>query len=286
MVDSMEVATLDRQVEAAPQVDCVLAIGGGQAIDLGKYLSWKRGCRLVTVPTVISVDAFVTPAAAVRKNHRVEYVGTASPDPLVIDYNLIRTAPPQLNLAGVGDLLSIHTATFDWEIAHRAGKDQLRFSASDVVQARRILAQVEKSADEIASLSNDGLREIVEGYIAVNQICLPRGHYRAEEGSEHFLFYELEERTKRSFVHGHIVGLGIYLMSRLQENGVSQITALMDRIGLRYHPAELGISRQVLRESLLALKSYTESAGLWYSIIQERDIDEAWLEQALAGLRF
>jgi hypothetical protein len=75
-------------------------------------------------------------------------------------------------------------------------------------------------------------------------------------------------------------------MSRLQENGVAEITALMDRIGLRYHPSELGISRPVLRDSLLALKSYTEAAGLWYSIIQERDIDEAWIEEALAGLRF
>jgi glycerol-1-phosphate dehydrogenase [NAD(P)+] len=286
MVESMEVDTLDRQLAGAPPVDSVLAIGGGQAIDLGKYISWKRGCRLVTVPTVVSVDAFVTPAIAVRKNHRVEYVGSATPDPLIIDYDLIRTAPRDLNLAGVGDLLSIHTATFDWETAHRAGRDELGFSAADVARAREIVERIRNQADEVKSLSNAGIREIVDGYIAVNQLCLPRGHYRAEEGSEHFLFYELEERTRRAFVHGHIVGLGIFLMARLQDNQAEEITALMDRIGLRYHPSDLGISRETLRESLLALKAYTQSAGLWYSIIQEREIDDAWIEWALADLQF
>jgi glycerol dehydrogenase-like iron-containing ADH family enzyme len=37
-----------------------------------------------------------------------------------------------------------------------------------------------------------------------------------QEGSEHFVLYCLEARLHRPFIHGHIVGLGIYLMSRLQ----------------------------------------------------------------------
>ena len=65
------------------------------------------------------MDAFVTPAAGIRRGHRVDYVGESSPDPLVIDYDVLRTAPPELNIAGVGDLLSIHTACFDWELAQK-----------------------------------------------------------------------------------------------------------------------------------------------------------------------
>ena len=122
LVENREIETLERQIAAAPEGDTVLAIGGGQAIDLGKYLAWRRGLRLVSAPTILSVDAFVTPAAGIRRGHRVEYVGQTTPDPLVIDYDLIRTAPPELNIAGVGDLLSIHTACFDWELAARANR--------------------------------------------------------------------------------------------------------------------------------------------------------------------
>ena len=53
-------------------------------------------------------------------------------NPLIIDFYLISTAPRDLNIAGVGDILSIHTATFDWELAHKAGKSKYPFSSDDI----------------------------------------------------------------------------------------------------------------------------------------------------------
>lgn len=286
MVESMELETIERQVAAAPECDSVLAIGGGQAIDLGKYLSWKRGVRLVSVPTIISVDAFVTPTAAVRINHRVEYHGQATPDPLVIDYDLIRTAPAALNIAGVGDILSIHTATRDWELAHAAGRSEYPFSAADVAAARAIVERVAGLADAIRRQTDEGLLAIVEGYMRVNALCLPAGHYRTEEGSEHFLFYELEERLGRAFIHGHIVGLGIYCLSRLQDHRAEWITALMDEMGLAYHPADMDIRRSDLAASLANLPAFTAAREKWYSVIQERPITPQWIDATLGGLRF
>jgi glycerol-1-phosphate dehydrogenase [NAD(P)+] len=286
-VDTMEIDTLDRQVAGAPECDAVLAIGGGQAIDLGKYLAWKRGVRLVSVPTILSVDAFVTPAAGIRRGHRVEYVGQTSPDPLVIDYDLIRTAPPELNIAGVGDLLSIHTACFDWELAARAGRSEYPFREGDVAAARSILADTMTRAEAIRACADDGLRAIVEGYMRVNTICLPAGHYRVEEGSEHYLFYELEERLKRPFIHGWIVGLGVHLLSRLQENQHAEVVDFMERVGLRYQPADLEIRREDLAAALGHLRCYVGSRpDLWYTVIQEREITAVWIEESLRTLRF
>lgn len=286
-VENMEIETLESQLAAAPAVDTVVAIGGGQAIDLGKYIAWKRGLRLVSVPTILSVDAFVTPAAGIRRGHRVEYVGQTSPDPLVIDYDLIRTAPPELNIAGVGDLLSIQTACFDWELAERAGRSEYPFRAEDVTKARTILADTLAKADAIRNGTDDGLRAIVEGYMRVNTICLPAGHYRVEEGSEHYLFYELEERLRRPFIHGWIVGLGVYCLSRLQEHRHAEAVAFMEAVGLRYQPADLQIRREDLAAALLNVRRYVEGRrDLWYTVINERTITADWVEAALVGLRF
>lgn len=207
MVESQEESVLERQLSELPDCDAFVGIGGGQAVDLAKYFSWRRGNRLVTIPTVLSVDAFVTPVAGIRREGEIHYVGETSPDPLVIDHDLIRTAPIELNVAGVGDLLSIHTATVDWEIAQKHGKSEFEFSASDVAKARSILNNVMSKAEDIAAVTDKGIDTIVEGYLQVNAICIPAGHCRVEEGSEHYVFYALENKYKRQFIHGHIVGL-------------------------------------------------------------------------------
>jgi len=286
-VESMELDVIERQITAAPDCDTVVGIGGGQAIDLAKYLAWKRGIRLVSIPTVLSVDAFVTPAAGVRRKHQVEYLGNSSPDPLVIDFDLLRTAPADLNVAGVGDLLSIHTATFDWVLAEQRGKSEYAFSQQDVDAARSILNDVMAMASDIRDCTDAGLQAIVHGYMRINTICLPAGHYRVEEGSEHYLFYELEERLQRPFIHGHIVGLGIYLLSRLQQNEPERVTAFMDEVGLKYHPADMAIHREELAASLAALREFVrQRPQLWYTVINERVTSTRWIDAALAGLHF
>jgi glycerol-1-phosphate dehydrogenase [NAD(P)+] len=287
MVENMEESWLEEVLAKLPECDTIAGIGGGQAIDAAKYISWKRGIRLVSIPTILSVDAFVTPAAGIRRNHEVVYVGTSTPNPLVIDFEILRTAPPELNIAGIGDLLSIHTGTFDWEYAQSKGKSEYPFSPADVANGRKILEKLFTLLPEIRNQTDEGLWAIVEGYMVMNTLCLPAGHYRIEEGSEHFLFYELEERLKRPFIHGYIVGLGIYLMSQLQNNQFEKIKNVMNELGLKYHPADMGIRKEDLIASLLHVKSFVaKKPNLWYSVIDDSEITLEWALKAISGLRF
>ena len=286
-VTSVEKQWIEDQIKELPEFDTIVGIGGGMAIDVAKYISWKLNKKLVSIPTILSVDAFTTPAAGVRVNHDVEYLGIASPNPLIIDYDLLRSAPKELNIAGVGDLFSIHTASFDWQYANSRGKSEYPFSQNAVDNGKKILEFIYDNIGNIKENNDNGLRSIVEAYISLNTICLPIDHFRIEEGSEHYLFYELEERLKRSFIHGNIIGLGIYLLSRLQKNDPLFITEMMNNSGLIYHPNSMNIKREDLRESLLTLKNYVKSKDkLWFTIIDDSNIDEEWINENLSDLEF
>jgi glycerol dehydrogenase-like iron-containing ADH family enzyme len=287
MVESVDEKWLDDQIDVLPVCDTVVGIGGGQAIDAAKYMSWKKSIRLVSIPTILSVDAFVTTAAGIRRDHSVRYVGESYPDPLIIDFDVIRTAPPKLNIAGIGDLLSAHTATFDWELAQSKGKSEYSFSPYDIKAARKIIEELETLIPEISKNEDKGLRAIVEGYMSMNAICTPAGHWRVEEGSEHYLFYELEQRLKRPFIHGNIIGLGIYILSRLQNNEVIRITRIMDDVGLDYQPKSMNIYKEDLKASLLNLRGFVhQNDHLWYTIIDETEITEKWVDEILDSLKF
>jgi len=121
----------------------------------------------------------------------------------------------------------------------------------------------------------------------MNTICIPAGHARVEEGSEHYLFYELEERLKRPFIHGNIVGLGIYIMSRLQNNAPEKITSMMNRAGLMYQPANLGLKREDVKVSLLNLREFVERhKELWYTVLNDTLISESCVDKILDNLQF
>lgn len=272
--------------KATPPCDTVVAVGGGQAMDMGKYIAWKRGCRLVNVPTIVSTNAYVTQAVGVRNAGKVEYIGEVTPELVIIDYDLIRTAPTELNIAGCGDILSIHTASFDWELAHKAGKDEHSYVPGAAERAKGLVQVLYNAADDIRMQTDEGIRTIVECYLEINDICIPLGHYRAEEGPEHFFAYNVEYLTGRTFVHGWLVGLGIQLMSQLQENDSDGIVSILDRLGLPHSPRANQLSLSDIKQALETLRNRTIADERWYGIIHQRDITAEFIERATHSLDF
>jgi glycerol-1-phosphate dehydrogenase [NAD(P)+] len=269
-----------------PPCDTVVAVGGGQSMDMGKYIAWKRRIPLINIPTIVSTNAYVTQAVGVRNRGKVEYIGEVTPELVLIDYDLIRTAPPELNIAGCGDILSIHTASFDWQLAYAAGQEPRGYDSAALERARALVRRLDEAAGDIRALTDDGIRTIVECYLEINDICIPLGHYRAEEGPEHFFAYNVEYITRRTFVHGWLVGLGIQLMSRLQENSPGAIVAVMDRLGLPHSPRANQLTRAEIVQGLLTLRERTLADERWYGIINQRDITPEFIEQVTNQLEF
>ena len=281
-VRSMERTVLDAAAETLPPIDTVIGVGGGSALDFAKYLAWKRELRLILIPSIVSVDACVTSSIGVRDQGHVHYVGQVTPERLLVDFRLIREAPPRLNRAGAGDILSIHTGSFDWLLGHK--KDGERYDRQVARRSADLLEELERNAAEIVQVTDKGIRALVELFKAENDLCEGFGNSRPEEGSEHFFAYNAELRTGKQFVHGEIVCLGILLMSRLQDNRPDWEMALLEDLGVLYRPADIGLEAGELRDSLSTLPEFCRQERLPYSIISETLDDPNSIDALISDL--
>ena len=279
-VSDMDLATVERTERELPEVDVVVGFGGGSCMDTAKYLAWKRGCRMVLVPSIISVDAPLTNTVAVRVDKKVQYVGDIYPEEVLIDYDLIRQAPPELNRAGACDIASIHTALYDWALARDMNGEP--YHAAVAQQAQECLNELDRNASEVHAVSPEGIDTVVDLFRREVEFCARIGTSRPEEGSEHIVAYAMEHLTRRHFIHGDLVGLGVFMMSRLQRHNHEWVVDLMKRIGLRYRCEDA--TREEIRTCLLSLKTFKDQAGLFFSIVDTEPITAEFIDDAMAAL--
>ena len=281
MVTDMDLATLEGLDATLPQCDVVVGIGGGASCDTAKYLAWKRGCDMVLVPAIVSVDAPLTNSVGVRVDNTVQYVGDIYPKRLIVDYDLIQQAPKDLNRAGAADIVSIHTALYDWALARDCAGEPYDTQVAEL--ARRCLRQLDDNAGEVRDVTAKGIDTVIDLYRREVEFCARLGSSRPEEGSEHIVAYCLEHVTRRAFVHGDLVALGIFVMSRFQNNDHGWVVDLMDRVGLRYTCPDA--SRDEIRECLERLAVFREQAGLFFSILDLKEMPDAFVDEVLHALR-
>lgn len=115
---------LNRATEAVTGADVVVAVGGGTISDIGKVAAARSGdLPLVTVQTAASVDGYTDGVSVVLRDGVKRTIESRWPDAVLADLDTIVVAPPVLNEAGFGEVLSMFTGPADWYLARIVGLD-------------------------------------------------------------------------------------------------------------------------------------------------------------------
>ncbi|MHC4535037.1 MAG: iron-containing alcohol dehydrogenase [Planctomycetota bacterium] len=271
MVEQVGLELLNNLLEDFTDCDSIVALGGGLAIDSAKYVAWKKQKRFIAIPTVISADVALCRAVAVREDWKVRYIGDKMPDRLIIDFDVIRSAPTHINRGGVCDILSCYTALKDWEIAHEHTGETIDQQTVD--KTRGLLDSLFSHQKDIYNVTEEGIKFLIDGYLEEVRLCEEYGNPRPEEGSEHFFAYNLEYRTRRPFLHGSIVSLGVVLMTILQERDPQEIVNFLNGAGVLWRPKDMELLDEDVVGAIETLYDYCINEKFYYTVANHRKPD-------------
>ncbi|MBK9603031.1 MAG: iron-containing alcohol dehydrogenase [Anaerolineales bacterium] len=244
--------------------EIVYAVGGGLVADASKYIASKLNLPLVVLPTALSVDAFITAASGIRRDGCVYYMETKVPETLILDLDTIAKAPASIRAAGITDVMSIATGAWDWKFAHERGMNPagMEFIPWVYDNAQSILSGVLDCAEAAGRGDKDGLKTLYDCLAMEVQLCNQVGHSRPEEGSEHYFAYAVENEMGHGLPHGDLVGPGIMIMSKLQDQAAGPLEAALKACNI---PLDR-IPSEVVNRTLAELPVYCEKHGLAFGL--------------------
>jgi glycerol-1-phosphate dehydrogenase [NAD(P)+] len=245
----------------------IYAVGGGLVADAAKYLSFRLGLPLTCLPTALSVDAYFTWVSALRQAGCVHYLETRPADYVIIDWEVIGSAPASLRAAGICDALSLATGVWDWQLAEERGKNppEMAYQPSAANLAGKILENALLCAEAAGAGDPDGLKQLLDCLVLETQLCNLLGHSRPQEGSEHYYAYAIEENLGHGLPHADQVGPGIVLIAGFQGQAVDPLVRALEDC----HISLDSMPKSVVESLLHQLPAYVQKHDLPYGIAHE-----------------
>lgn len=287
----MEVAYLDDLLARAPCAPYLLAIGGGNALDVGRYVAWKQATKLILIPTVVSTGSIFQSAGVVRDKGRFEWIlEMGAPEFLLLDYGVIQAAPSHLNSAGMAECICFLSQISAWHWWTQQGdKEASKFPSWDQAVAdethRWIHSRARTYRDDLDSQGHPGEKAIRTAAEVNRERYGLRLHQLGLGMSlDHLFSISFEWLHRRELLHGEGVALGTLISCYVHGRGFEEAKALLDSCGTRYRPQDIGCSWNEVHQVLQALPHSSQELIPCHHYFQRHPIDASTLQALRAAI--
>ena len=241
---SKNIENIDVVVKENNNIEKVVAFGGGSVIDIGKYIAYKLKVKYVCIPSMLSTNSYATNKVALIKAEKKITLDAKLPDCIILDDKILKASRIE-NLYGLADVLSIHTALYDWKLAAKDINEKIDKRIYDM--SLNLLNEVinfilDNTVEEIASNTEKLFEYIGQAGYITNLY----GTGRPESGSEHIFAKKLE--SKIDVPHGISVSLGIIIMTIWQGREVKEILKALDKIQVLDKMQIYGVNKKIIQE--------------------------------------
>ena len=250
----------------ATDIDCIVAMGGGKTLDVGKYAAFVSKRPFLSIPTTIAHDGIASPIAVLkRQDDKPKSLGCAMPSMIILDTQLISTCPPQMIKAGIGDTISNYMALKDWEFAVSRGKDEMNGYAY-MMSRTSLDALMETHFDRICPEFIDLLaNSLVLSGIAMDYA----GSSRPVSGAEHLFSHALDYYCEKQNLHGFNVALGTVAVLKIIGEDATKVIDYLKKFEVDINPQNMGITKSTFT---YCMQHATEMRSNRYTYLHEADL--------------
>lgn len=222
------------------KTQAVIGIGGGKVIDAAKYCGFLRNLAFISIPTSASSDGFSSASASLLVEGRRKSVPARLAYGIVVDTQIIKSAPKKFIYSGIGDMVSKITALYDWKFEEEHGYGKVNDFATMI--AKKAVNSFVRTPFE--SIEEDlFIKELLDSLAMsgiANEIA---GSSAPTSGSEHLISHALDKMLEQPQLHGIQVGIATYLMSVVQAHRYKRVNTIFTQTGFWDFVKTLGMRR-------------------------------------------
>lgn len=205
--------------------DLIIGIGSGVINDIGKILSNTSGKPYVIVATAPSMDGYASAASSMEVDGLKVSVPSKTPDFIIGDTDILKTAPCKMLKSGLGDMLAKYISICEWRIANLLlGEYYCEYVAGLV---RDALKKCIDNADGLLKKDDAAIEAVFDGLVTCGMAMEYAGLSRPASGVEHYIshIWDMRGLAKGTSVelHGIQCAVGTLVAAKIYEQ-VKKIT--------------------------------------------------------------
>lgn len=197
----------------SPLPDLILAVGSGTINDSCRLASYRLNLPYAVVATAPSMDGYASAGTPFLFNGSKATIQATTPKYIVGDIDVLKNAPMEMMLAGIGDMFGKYTGMLDWELARDyTGEYYCEKMGEDVINATNKCLE---NGYKLAERSPECISAIMEGLSVTGIGMAFIGNSRPASGSEHIVAHAWELYDIENGNSPHLHGLEVCEATRL-----------------------------------------------------------------------
>ena len=192
--------------------DIIIGIGSGTINDICKIISNISKKPYIIICTAPSMDGYASATSSAIRGNLKTSLQSKSPDVIIGDTDIVKTAPDNMLRAGLGDMLAKYISICEWRIGSIVTGEYYCEEVANLI--RKSLKKCVENAKGLMEREDKGIDAVLNGLINSGLAMAYAGVSRPASGIEHYFSHIWDMRSAEFKTNTELHGIQCAVAAR------------------------------------------------------------------------